>query len=265
MRLATAALIAVTAFSLLAAVAPPAAAAIHTETVTYRHGETKLKGYLAWDDSTDAKRPGVLVVHEWWGLNDYARQRAEALAGEGYVAFAADMYGDGRTTTHPEEAGQWSSAVGSNREAGMQRFMAAYDRLAKHPLVDRGRLAAIGYCFGGAVVLTAAGQGADLAGVVSFHGSLPADAIEKGKVRARVLVCHGSQDQFVTADQVEAFEKRLDAAGADWQLVTYGGAAHSFTNPNAGKMGLEQLAYDPAADRRSWHDMLDFFAEIFGE
>jgi dienelactone hydrolase len=267
MKIAPAALIAViAALALVAgAAAAPATAAIHTETVTYKQGDTTLKGYLAYDDTLAGKRPGVLVVHEWWGLNDYARRRAEALAAEGYVAFAADMYGAGRTTTHPDEAGQWSQAVQQNQEAGMHRFMAAYELLAHNPRVDAERIAAIGYCFGGGVVLAMAGAGVDLDGVVSFHGALPTAPFEKGKVKAKVLVCHGSGDDFVTPEQVQTFQSNLDAAGADWQMIVYGDAEHSFTNPDAGKAGMEQLVYDPAADRRSWRAMLAFFDEIFGE
>jgi dienelactone hydrolase len=249
--------------ALALAAAAPAAAAIHTETVEYTVDAKTLKGYLAYDDAVAGKRPGVVVVHEWWGLNDYARHRAEMLAEEGYVAFAADMYGDGKTTTHPEEAGMWSSAVRQNQEAGKKRFEAARELLAADPHTDPERIAAIGYCFGGAVVLTAALAGADLDAVVSFHGALPTDP-PAGPVKASVLVCHGADDQFTTAEQVATFQGNLEAAGADWEFVTYGGAKHSFTNPNAGDAGMDALAYDETADRRSWRAMLDLFDEVFG-
>lgn len=243
----------------------PTGAAVKSEPVTYKQGETTLKGHLAYDDAVTGKRPGVLVVHEWWGLNDYARQRAEALAKEGYVALAVDMYGEGKSTVHPEEAGAWSSALAKNQPLAGQRFQAALELLQKHPRVDGGKIAAIGYCFGGAVVLGMAQGGADLRGVVSFHGALPTEPVAAGTtVKARVQVHHGAADPFVTPEQVAKFQDNLAKAGADWQMNVYGGAKHSFTNPEAARFGMAALAYDAAADRRSWAAMLDFFREVFG-
>ena len=255
------------ALSLLAAVLPalPAGAAVKTEPVTYKQGETTLKGHLAYDDAAAGKRPGVLVVHEWWGLNDHARQRAEALAKEGYVALALDMYGDGKNTTHPEEAGAWSGALAQNQPLARERFQAAHELRRKHPKVDGEQIAAIGDCFGGAVVLGMAQAGADLDGVVSFHGALPTEPPPAGTaIKSRILVCHGAADPFVTPEQVAKFEENLTKAGADWQLIAYGGAKHSFTNPEAARFGMAALAYDEKADRRSWSAMLAFFREIFG-
>jgi dienelactone hydrolase len=243
-----------------------AAAAIHTEEVEYRAGETALRGYLAYDDASPAKRPGVLVVHEWWGLNEHARHKAEALAKAGYVALAVDMYGDGKTTEHPQEAGEWSGYISQHQELGMARFLAGLKILKSQPLVAADQVAAIGYCFGGRVVLSMAVQGADLRAVASFHGAMPAESVAPGiPVKAKVLICHGGADSMVTMDKVQGFQEVLTAAGADWQFISYGGAQHSFTNPTADSRGIPGLAYDAAADRRSWRAMLDFFGEIFAE
>ena len=242
-----------------------AQASLHTEEVEYTQDNTILRGYLAYDDATDEKRPGVLVVHEWWGLNEYAEERAEALALEGYVALALDMYGEGKSTTHPEEAGEWSGFIRQNREIGRQRFLAAYDLLRKHPLCIDDRIAAIGYCFGGNVVLSMALECLDLRGVVSFHGSLPAERAEPNTVKAKILVCHGAVDPLVPREQIDAFQKNLQEAGADWQFIFYGGAKHSFTNPKADSHGMPALGYNRAADERSWRAMLDLFDEIFAD
>ncbi len=249
---------------LIPLLAGPALAALHTEEVPYRQGDTQLKGHLAYDDRDEGPRPGVLVVHEWWGLNDYAKGRADMLAEEGYVALAVDMYGEGKVTEHPQEAGQWAAEVSRNAELGRQRFLAAYELLRADPHVDGERIAAIGYCFGGGVVLNMALAGVDLNGVVSFHGSLPQQPAAPGTVKAKILVCHGGSDPLTTQEQIQTFEKNLTAAGADWELNIYGGAKHSFTNPEADLHGMDALAYSPTADRRSWRAMLDFFEEIFG-
>lgn len=254
---------ALAAIAIAALVAPGARAAIKTETVTYKSGDVTLKGYLAYDDASNAKRPGVLLIHEWWGLNDYARQRAEMLAKEGYVAFAADMFGDGKTTNHPQVAGEFVAAVAKDPAGATARFEAALDRLKANPRTDGTRLAAIGYCFGGRTVLGAALGGSELAGVVSFHGALPQNPATPGTVKAKVLVLHGAADGFIPADQVTTFQKNLADAGADWQFVSYGGAKHGFSNPDAGSYGLDGLAYDKSADQRSWKAMQDFFGEIF--
>ncbi|MCU0835209.1 MAG: dienelactone hydrolase family protein [Chromatiaceae bacterium] len=250
---------------LLLALPLAAAAAIKTETVEYQDGDTRLTGYLTYDDSVSEKRPGVIVVHEWWGLNDYARKRAEMLAELGYVAFAVDMYGDNKVTEHASEASGWLKQITENVDAWQRRALAGLDVLKAHERVDGERLAAIGYCFGGATVMQMAYAGADLDGVASFHGSLPPPADDqKGNIKARVLVAHGAADAMVPPERVMAFQQALDAAGADWQLVSYGGAKHGFTNPGAGAYGMEALAYDPKADARSWALMQSFLTEVFG-
>ena len=239
-------------------------AAVRTEKVEYRHGDAVLEGYLAYDDSMTGKRPGVLVVHEWWGVNDYAKHRAEELARLGYVAFALDMYGKGKATTDVKEAARLSGMFKDNRPLGRARAAAGLDVLRSRPQVDPARIAAIGYCFGGTVVLELARSGADLKGVASFHGSLatpnPADA---RNIKGKVLVLHGADDPFESPVEVAAFQEEMRQAGVDWQMNIYGGAVHSFTNPDSGKAGIKGVAYNEAADRRSWLALRDFFDEIF--
>ncbi len=242
----------------------PAGAAIQTKTVEYRDGETALKGYLVWDDSSEEKRPGVVVVHEWWGLNDYARKRAEMLASMGYAAFAADMYGKDQVTEHAEEAGAWMKQVTANVETWQRRALLALNLLRDEAIVDPERLGAIGYCFGGATVMQMAYAGANLKGVVSFHGSLPLPTPEQAKqIKANVLIAHGSADGFIPQDRVQAFQKALDEAGTKWEMAIFGGAQHGFTNPGADKYGLKGVRYHPDADRRSWELMGTFFSDLF--
>ncbi len=238
--------------------------AIKTEEVLYKQGETVLRGHLAYDDTVKEKRPGILVVHEWWGLNDHAKNKADALAGEGYIALALDMYGEGMNTEHPKEAGEWSGQIRQSFGIGKERFMAAYNLLKNHKLADPERMAAIGYCFGGFVVLSMALEGIDLRAVVSFHGSLPLTRVEPGTIKASILVCHGGNDPLVKPEQILEFEENLKHAQADWQFVTYGGAKHSFTNPRADAHGMQALGYNKKADQRSWRDMMDLFREVFG-
>lgn len=247
----------------------PAGAApkIKGETVEYTADGVTLKGYLAYDEHAKGKRPGVLVVHEWWGLNDYARKRARMLAELGYTALAVDMYGNGKTATHPDDAGKFSSETMKNFDAAKARFLAAEDFLKKQPTVDPERIAAIGYCFGGGVVLNMARQGADLKGVASFHGSLSAvKPAVPGAIKAKIRVYTGADDKFVPADAVEGFKKEMADANADVKIVSYPGAVHSFTNPDATALGKKfnlPLAYNAEADKESWEDMKKFFSEIF--
>ena len=242
----------------------PALAGITTETVRYQDGDATLQGYLVWDDAIQGKRPGVIVVHEWWGLNDYARKRAEMLAKLGYVAFAVDMYGKDKVTEHAEEASGWMKQISGNINQWQRRALLGLDQLRKHKLVDETRLAAIGYCFGGATVMQMAYAGADLDGVVSFHGSLPVASGEQAKnIKAKVLVAHGEADGFIPAERIARFKTALDEAGVDWQMVIYGGARHGFTNPDADRYGLAGVRYDQNADRRSWAAMQQLFDEIF--
>jgi dienelactone hydrolase len=240
---------------------------IQGEEVVYTANGDTLNGYLAYDASAKEKRPGVLVVHEWWGHNDYARQRARQLAELGYVALAVDMYGNGKQANHPDDAGKFANEVMQNMDAGVQRFNAALELLKNYSATDPEKTAAIGYCFGGGVVLHMARIGADLDGVVSFHGSLNSmHKPEPGTIKAKILVCHGADDPFIPADQVEAFKKEMDDAGADYTFIAYEGAKHSFTNPGADKKGEEfglPLAYNQAADEKSWQDMQNFFDELW--
>ena len=243
--------------------APPRAR-VQTREVVYRQGDTVLKGFIAWNDAARGRRPGVLVVHEWWGLNQHARNQARRLAEAGYVGFALDMYGNGKVTTHPQDAQALVAAVTKDPAVLAARFNAALAELKRDPHVDTTRIAAIGYCFGGAVVLGMARSGADLAAVVTFHGALATQApAQPGKVKARILVLAGGADPFVPPEQVEAFSKEMQAAGARFEVVSYPGAKHGFTNPDAASYGMEQLAYDAAADRQSWAAMLKLFREVF--
>jgi dienelactone hydrolase len=241
-----------------------ARAGLHTEPIEYKHGDVVLEGYLAYDDSTQDKRPGVLVVHEWTGHNPYVRKRAEQLAGLGYVAFALDMYGKGVQAKDAKEAAQLASTYKNDRKLMRARANAGLDVLRKQPLVDTERLAAIGYCFGGTTVLELARGGADLAGVVSFHGDLATPTPEDARnIKGKVLALHGADDPFVPPAVVAAFEEEMRKGGVDWQLVAYGGAVHSFTNPGAGNDNSRGAAYNEKADHRSWEAMKVFFAEIF--
>ncbi|MFZ5448576.1 MAG: dienelactone hydrolase family protein [Thermodesulfobacteriota bacterium] len=235
-----------------------------TKTVEYRQNDTVMQGFLAYDDGFKEKRPGILVVHEWWGLNDFAKERAEKLAGLGYVALAADIYGNGHTTTHREEAAKLAGALRGNPELLRARARAALRVLADNPLVDPKRLGAIGFCFGGTTVLELAYSGADLAGVVSFHGGLPKTTPDDLKrIKASILVLHGADDPHVPAADITAFQEAMRQAGADWQMVYFGGAVHGFTNPANVSNKASGVAYHARTARRSWQYMQDFFRGIF--
>ncbi len=240
---------------------------LQTRDISYESEGTKLKGYLVFDKSIEGKRPGVLVVHEWYGHNDYARKRAEMLAELGYVALALDMYGDGKTADHPKDAGKFAGEVSGNMPVMKARFMAALEELRKDPQVDTERIGAIGYCFGGGVVLQMARAGIPLKGVVSFHGSLGTSApAQKDAVKAKILVCNGADDSFISAEAIAAFKDEMDKAGADYKFISYEGAIHSFTNPRSTEIGKKygiQVAYNEKADKESWNEMKGFFAEIF--
>ena len=238
-------------------------AKLFRKAVTYQHEGEKLEGYLAYNDSFKGKRPAVLVVHEWWGLNDYARSRAEQLAGLGYVAFALDMYGKDKVTTHPAQAGEWMKQINGNVQKWQQRSLAGLQVLRKHPKVDTTRIAAIGYCFGGATVQQLAYSGADIKGVVSFHGTpLPPVDVQTEQVKAKIMISHGGADPFVQKGQIENYVAEMEKSGLDWQMIIYGGARHSFTNPAADKVGMDALKYSKSADQRSWAYMKSFFAEV---
>lgn len=248
-------------------VACSASAALVEKTVEYDQDGTTLEGFHVYDDAVEGKRPAVLVIHQWTGLTDYEKMRARLLAELGYNVFAADIYGKGVRPV-PPGAGKEAGKYKGDRDLYRARLNAGLAVLQKDERTDTAKIAAIGYCFGGTGVLELARSGADIAGVVSFHGSLDAaegKAAEKGGVKAKVLVLHGAEDPNVPPAQVEALGKELRDAGADWQVVAYGGAVHAFTQKMAGNDNSKGAAYNEKADKRSWEAMKAFFAEIFGK
>lgn len=258
-RLATAAMVLA-----MVAVGPAASAEVRTKVVDYTVGGVPLQGLVAWDDAAHGKRPGVLVVHEWWGHNEHARAQARRLAEAGYVGFALDMYGKGKLATHPDDAMKFVTEATKDPAVLGARFDAALAELKKDPHVDPAKIGAIGYCFGGTVVLSRARLGADLDVVASFHGGLGGlPPVKPGAVKARVLVYTGGADPMIPASQVEAFRKDMADAGANVEIVTYPGAKHGFTNPDAGTFGMDALAYDAAADKESWAAMIKAFKGTF--
>lgn len=231
---------------------------VETE-INYNSDGTVLKGFLVYDGDIEGKRPGVLVVHEWWGHNEYARKRARMLAELGYTALAIDMYGDGKQASHPDDAGKFAMEVFNNIPEAEARFKAAYELLKKQETADENNIAAIGFCFGGSVVLHMARIGMDLKAVASFHGGLEAIMpAEKDKVKAFVLVCNGEDDPFVNSEQIEGFKNEMHNAGVSFDFKNYPGAVHSFTNPESDKFGKEfnlPLAYNENADKESWNEL----------
>ncbi len=250
------------ALTVLLALLPAATQAkLVTKEVPYEHDGTKLVGYLAYDDKYDTPRPGVLVVHEWWGLNDYARKRTEMLAELGYVAFALDMYGE-KVTEHPKEAGEWSGEIRSNVKQWRERALSGLKVLTEQKNVDYQNIAAIGYCFGGSTVLQMAFAGEPLKAVVTFHGGLVVPSEEEAEgIKTAVLVCHGASDSFIPEKTAQEFREALTKADVDWMMVYYANAKHGFTNPGADEYGLPPLGYNKKADKRSWTDMQDFLKE----
>jgi dienelactone hydrolase len=231
----------------------------------YRHGDVVLRGELHWDETRSETRPGVLVVPEGGGINDHPKSRARRLAELGYVALACDMYGNAEYTTDAKRRTELIQSLRSDPKKLRARALAGLEALSEARFVDRSRMAAIGYCFGGLTVLELARSGANLRGVVSFHGILETkDPAEKGAVRAKVLACHGVEDPFVSPEQVAAFVAEMRAAGVDWQLVTYANAGHGFTRPDSGSMGIQGVFYEARADVRSWAMMKSFLEEVFG-
>jgi len=244
-------------------------AEIKSQIVEYTVDGESFTGYLAYDDQLQGKRPGVLVVHEWWGHNDYVRRRADMLAELGYTAFALDMYGTGKVAQHPEDAKRFMQAVMDNMEAAEKRFDAGYNILRNHPSVETEQIAAIGYCFGGSTVLHMAREGVDLDGVVSFHGILATETpAQNGQVKAKLLVLTGADDPMVPSFQVDAFREEMTEANVSFKLYSYPGVTHAFTNPAADELGKRfnmPLAYDPGADADSWQKMQKFLSEIFAQ
>lgn len=252
-------------FTLCAAVlAAPASAEVKTRVVDYTVDGVALQGLIAWDDAVAGKRPGVLVVHEWWGHNEHARSAARRLAEAGYVGFALDMYGKGKIAKHPDDAMKFMTEATKNPAVLNARFEAALAELKKDSHVDATKIGAVGYCFGGSVVLSQARMGKDLDVVASFHGGLAGLApVKPGAVKAQVLVFTGAADPMVPADQVSTFKKEMEAAGAKLDVLSFPNAKHGFTNPDAGSFGMDALAYDAAADKSSWAEMLKGFKRVF--
>jgi dienelactone hydrolase len=239
--------------------------AIKEEPVTYTVDGKNFNGYVTYDSNLQGKRPAVLVVHEWWGLNDYPRSRAKQLAQLGYIAMAVDMYGDGKTGEDPKAAQALATPYYKDPTLSKTRLDAAINKLKTFPQTDTSKMAAIGYCYGGFIVLNAAKLGADLKGVVSFHGDLSGVPVNKNLLKAKILVCHGEADPLVNP-QVAGFKKSMDSAGVDYTFKSYPNAMHAFTNPASTKNGKKfnmPIAYNAAADTASWNDMKAFFAKIF--
>lgn len=239
--------------------------AIKEEPVTYTVNGKNYDGYVTYDSSQVGKRPAVLVVHEWWGLTDYPRNRAKQLAELGYIAMAVDMYGNGKTAEDPKTAQELATPYYKDPALAKTMLDAAIKVLKKFPQTDTSKMAAIGYCYGGFIVLNAAKLGVDLKGVVSFHGDLSGAPINKNLIKAKILVCHGAADQF-TNPEVPAFKKAMDSAGVDYTFISYPNAMHAFSNPVATEKGKKYnmpIAYNAAADSASWNDMKEFFKKIF--
>jgi dienelactone hydrolase len=237
------------------------------KTVEYTANGDTLKGYLAYDDSIKEKQPGIIVIHEWWGVTDYPKKRAEMLASLGYVALTADMYGNGQIADNPTDAQKFAGESTKDFDRFKARFLAALEFLKKNEYVDPERTAAIGYCYGGGVVLSMARAGVDLKGVVSFHGSLATKTpAEKGKIKAKILVCNGGADKFISEKDIDNFKQEMKAAGADFKFISYPGALHAFTNPEATDLGKKfnmPIAYNKSGDTKSWNEMQKFFKIIF--
>jgi dienelactone hydrolase len=247
------------------AIVTSANAAIKEDPVTYTDGQTTMKGFVVYDDATTAKRPGIIMVHEWWGITPHIHNEARKYAQQGYTAFIADMFGDARTADNPKDAGALSGSVMKDPKAMESRFNAARAQLAKHASVNPQLVGAVGYCFGGAVVLNMARTGTDLAAVAGFHASLglntPAPA--PGTVKAKILVLNGADDPFVKREQYDTFKKDLDAAKADYRVIEYPGAVHAFTNPEATELGKKfnlPLRYDAKVDEEAKAEAAKFFA-----
>lgn len=242
-------------------------AEIQSKVVNYQIAGQPFQGYLSYDDAIKGKRPGVLVIHEWWGHNAYARKRADMLAKMGYTAFALDMYGAGKLADHPDDAKKFMQAVLADMKVAEARFNQAMQLLQQQPTVEPNKIAAIGYCFGGGTVLHMARQGTDLAGIVSFHGSLATETLaQAGKVKAKMLVLNGAEDPFVTAEQITALKQEMQNAGAELEFVNYPGVKHSFTNQDADDYGKRfdmPLVYDAKADKDSWRRMQAFLRKVF--
>jgi dienelactone hydrolase len=254
------------ALVIIVALAGSAAAKVQHQLVEYKQGAATLEGYLAWDDAIKGKRPGVLVVHAWMGLDDNARKRADMLAGLGYVAFAADIYGKGVRPKSRDEAGKLAGQYKGDRKLLRDRVDAAFDTMIKNPMVDAAKTGAIGYCFGGTTAIELGRSGASVQGIVTFHAGLDSPEPADGKnIKARMLILHGAADPFEKPDDLAAFQKEMADSKIDWQFTEYGGAVHCFTDSGAGNDASTGCAYNPVADARSWSAMKAFFADLFGK
>jgi dienelactone hydrolase len=252
--------------TLALSLASQANATIHEEPVTYRDGDTVLKGFIVYDDAKKEKRPGIVVVHEWWGITKHTRAEARRFAKEGYTAFVADMYGDAKTADNPTEASGLMKSVMGNPALVQSRFAAALAELARNPHTDAAKIGASGYCMGGAVVLSAARAGANLVGVAAFHPSLGGYRTGAGPIKARVLVLNGADDPFNKPEQIDGFKKDMESAKADLKFINYPGAVHAFTNPEATEKGKQYnlpLAYNAKVDKESKAEADKFFKAVF--
>ncbi len=236
------------------------------ENVSYKIDSLSMNGYIVYDDNIEGKRPAILVVHEWWGLNDYSKRRAKELAALGYIAMAVDIYGNGQRTDNPEMAGKLATPFYMNPSMAKAHFDAAVNKLKEYPQVDTANMAGIGYCFGGGLLINIARLGEGLKGIVSFHGSLIGTPADKDLLKSNILVCHGEDDKFVSPEEVTAFKKQMDSIGAVYTFKSYPGATHAFSNPDATAMGQKfnmPIAYNAAADTASWNEMKKFFTNLF--
>ncbi len=242
-------------------------AAVQTKTISYQLDGVKFSGYLAYDDSVSGKRPGVLVIHEWWGHDDYVKKRARMLAEQGYTAFALDMYGNGKQATHPKDAAKFSKQVMAKLDVAERRFKEALNILKQHETTNPNKIAAVGYCFGGSIALEMARRGVALDAVASFHGGMKIITTPKaGEIKTKILVLNGKSDPFVTKKQIDNFKKVMQASKIDYKFINYDGAKHSFTNPKATAIGKKfglPLEYNAKADKASWQAMLRLFQSTF--
>ena len=236
------------------------------ESVTYATDSLQMKGYIAYNENATGKMPAVLVIHEWWGHNDYVRKRADMLAELGYVALAVDMYGEGKQAKHPDDAGKFAMSVMGNMDVAKARFNAALDMLKSKDMVDTENIAAIGYCFGGSVALTMANTGADLDAVAAFHSGVELPVMPNDNLKAKVLVCNGAADPFVSPESVAAYTKAMDSIQADYKYIAYENAVHAFTSKDADSLGKKfnlPLAYQKEADEKSWEELKQLLSDTF--
>jgi dienelactone hydrolase len=241
---------------------------ITEDPVTYRDGNTTLKGFVVYDLAREGRRPGVLVVPEWWGITPHVRSEARKFAEQGYTAFIVDMFGDGQTADNPKDAGKLAGSVMKNPPVMQSRFNAARAELARHRTVDASRIGAAGYCFGGTVALNMARTGTDLVGVAAFHANPAMNTPAPKQVKPKIVVLNGTADSFVKPDLIEAFKRDMDAAKADYRIINYPDAMHAYTNPEATELGKKfnlPVAYHPEVDKQAKAEAAKFFAEVFGK